>query len=210
MPTFTYKTMIIPENGPANNAITYGSGRSSNRMAEFFRPNMPADRLMGVVAEAFRQHPDSDRSKHPILSFTGVRANDALSAQTLKDPLAPIRVLAAEWGWVLLLGVGHSVNTSIHYGEKTAGRKQFIRWALTPQGINECPGFPGCSNGFQAIAPHLENVKRQVKVGKGIIQAFPLPALVTTTQKLINADPQALLCAQTDCGRCSAVRATVR
>ncbi len=32
------------------------------------------------------------------------------------------------------------------------GASNFIRWALTPKGVVECPGFPGCSAGFQAIA----------------------------------------------------------
>jgi aminoglycoside 3-N-acetyltransferase len=62
----------------------------------------------------------------------------------LDDPLAPVGALAEENGTVLLIGVNHTVNTSIHYAEKIAGRKQFIRWALTPQGVRECPGFPGC------------------------------------------------------------------
>ena len=34
MPVFTYKTMLIPEIGPLDNAIVYGSGKDTNRMAE--------------------------------------------------------------------------------------------------------------------------------------------------------------------------------
>ena len=41
MPAFTYKTMIVPENGPLNNGITYGSAKDANRMAEFFDPKTP-------------------------------------------------------------------------------------------------------------------------------------------------------------------------
>ena len=32
MPTFTYKTKIIPDVGPPNNGITYGSGKDTNRL----------------------------------------------------------------------------------------------------------------------------------------------------------------------------------
>jgi len=112
MPTFTYKTMVLPETGPLNNALTYGTGEHLNRMALFYRPDLPADRMMGVVAEALRAHPEAARSMHPILSFAGVRAASILAAQSLPDPLAPIRVLADAGGWVLLLGVTHKVNTS--------------------------------------------------------------------------------------------------
>jgi len=172
MPTFTYKTMLTPEVGPPNNGIAYGSGHDQNRMAEFYTPDMPADPSMGVVAETLRKHRNAKRSLHPILSFSGVGADKALKTQTLDEPLAPIGALTEHEGWVLLLGVDHTVNTSIHYGELLAGRKQFIRWALTPIGVVECPGFPGCSQGFQALAPHLEDLTRRVVIGAATVQAI--------------------------------------
>lgn len=206
MPAFTYKTMITPETGPPDNGITYGSGRDHNRMAEFFTPDMPADPTMGVVAEALRRHPKASRSSHPILSFAGVNAAPILEAQTSSEPLAPIQTLVDMGGWVLLLGVDHTSNTSIHYGEKLAGRKQFIRWALTPEGITECPGWSGCSDGFQALAPRLDAARRVAQVGSGLIQAYPLEEVVTAAVQAISEDGQALLCQREDCGRCEAVR----
>ncbi len=206
MPAFTYKTMITPEAGPPDNGITYGSGRDHNRMAEFFTPDMPVDSTMGVVAEALRRHPKAGRSTHPILSFAGVNAAEILAAQTLREPLAPIQSLAEMDGWVLLLGVDHTSNTSIHYGEKLAERKQFTRWALTPEGIVECPGWPGCSDGFQALASRLEAARRTARVGDGLIQAFPLGAVAAAVGDAIAEDGRALLCQREDCGRCEAVR----
>ena len=95
MPAFTYKTMLIPEVGPENNACTYGSGKDTNQMAEFFRPDMPADRLMGILAETLRTRAGAQRSTHPILSFAGINADQILEAQTLVDPLAPVGALRA-------------------------------------------------------------------------------------------------------------------
>lgn len=210
MPTFTYETMVIPETGPPFNAITYGSGKDLNRMAKFFRSDLPADRLMGAVAEALRRHPRAQRSSHPILSFAGINASQALEAQTLAEPLAPIRILVEQRGWVLLLGVDHTVNTSIHYAENCAGRKGFIRWALTPQGVLACPGFPGCSDGFQTLALHLEGVTRRVQAGPGQIQAIPLIDLADIAEMWIQADPLALLCDREDCERCQTVRALAK
>lgn len=206
MPAFTYKTMITPEAGPAENGLVYGSARDANLMAEFFTPEMPADRLMGAVPEALRRHPKARRSGHPILSFAGVNADAALDAQTCAEPLTPIHVLKNDGGWVLLLGVDHTCNTSIHYAEWMAGRKQFVRWALTPQGIVECGGFPGCSQGFEAIAPRLEGKVRRVEVGQALIKAVSLGDLVAAVQAALEEDPLALLCARADCERCNAVR----
>jgi aminoglycoside 3-N-acetyltransferase len=206
VPAFTYKTMITPEVGPPDNGIAYGSGENTNRMVQFFRPNMPADPTIGIIPETLRQYPRARRSLHPILSFAGVGTDSAIAAQTLTEPLAPIQVLTDTGGWVLLLGVDHTVNTSLHYAEKLAGRKQFTRWALTLSGIWECPGFPGCSDGFETIVPHIQNIIRQQQVGGACIQALPLQEMITMTRKLIEQDPHALLCDLPDCQRCDAVR----
>jgi len=209
MPVFTYKTMIIPEIGLPDNGLRYGSGSDTNRMAQFFQPDMPADRLMGIVPETLRKSQQARRSSHPILSFAGINAAQIIDAQSIEEPLAPIRILSELNGWVLLLGVDHTVNTSIHYAERLAARKQFVRWALTPKGITQCPCFPGCSEGFQAISLHLENVTRSVEVGKGKIIAVPLEQLVPTVVSCLKSDPLALLCSRPGCERCDAVRAAV-
>jgi aminoglycoside 3-N-acetyltransferase len=210
MPAFTYQTMITPEVGPPDNGIKYGTGRDANKMTVVFHPEMPVDRVMGVVPEALRQHPEARRSLHPILSFTGINAEVFLESQSYAEPLGPIRGLTEAGGWVLLVGVDHTRNTSIHYAERLAGRKQFIRWALTRHGIRACPGWPGCSGGFQALAPLLESVTRQVHIGSGLVQAIPLPELVETARAWIARDPLVLLCRREDCERCNEVREDVR
>ena len=209
MPTFTYKTMITPEVGPANNGIAYGTELDLNRMAEPFRRDMPADKQMGIIPETLRKHPRAKRSAHPIQSFAGIYADKFLAAQTMQNPLGPIGALVESDGWVLLLGVDHTVNTSIHYAEKLAGRRTFMRWALLPDRIIECPGFPGDSAGFEAIAPDLVTVTRVVKAGDATIRALPLRALMHVVTQRIEDDPLALLCSRETCLRCSAVRDSV-
>lgn len=208
VPTFTYKTMLTPRDGPPDNAMVYGSQGDLNRMAEFFTLKMPADPLMGVIAEVFRRQPRALRSSHPILSFAGVNADAILHAQTMADPLAPLAALEAQDGWVVLLGVNHTVNTSIHYAEKLAGRRTFLRWALTPKGVVECPGFPGCSAGFQDIAIDMERFAHRVQIGNAIVQALPLKMLFRMVIGIIKKDRLALLCQQADCERCNQIRAS--
>ncbi len=207
-PAFTYKTMIVPETGPEDNAYPYGSGKNQNYLAEYFLPEMPVDPSMGWLAETIRRHPGASRSIHPILSFCGINTAHLLATQTLEDPLAPIGALAEENGTVLLIGVNHTVNTSIHYAEKIAGRKQFIRWALTPQGVRECPGFPGCSDGFEQAAAYLQPVTRTARVGTAPLRAISLAPMLTILRDLLQEQPLALLCSSKD-ERCEAVRHSV-
>ncbi len=206
MPTFTYKTMVTPKVGPPDNGITYGFGTESDQIAEFYYPDMPADPLMGIVSETLRQHPKAHRSRHPIYSFTGVGADFALHAQTLANPFGPIQALTEAGGFTLLLGVDHTSNTSIHYAEQAAGQPQFIRWALTPQGVLECPHWPGCSYGFNQIIPWIEDITRVAQVGQATVQAIPLQGLVGSVGKLLANDHLALLCNDLSCERCRATR----
>lgn len=212
MPSFTYKAMVTPEIGPPNNALEYGNHRDANTRAEIFQPDMPADRLMGIIPETLRTHPKARRSCHPILSFTGINSEQALNSQTFDDPLAPIRILAEQQGWVLMIGTDHRTNTSIHLAERLAGRKQFVRWAMTESGIIQCAGFPGCSEGFQAIEPDLRRTGalRAVRLNSGEIYAIPLQVLIEAVQQHLHADPSALLCDYPNCLRCEATRNSLR
>jgi len=164
--------------------------------------------MMGVLPETLRHHPSATRTAHPILSFVGIHADLMLATQTLYEPLAPIGALAEQDGWVVLINVDHTVNTSIHYAEKSAGRKQFVRWALAGDRVVECPNYPGDSMGFNAIEPYIRYDTRRVAVGDGWIQAVPLQRLLDVVQALIKKDPLALLCERLDCERCMAVRIT--
>jgi aminoglycoside 3-N-acetyltransferase len=176
-------------------------------LAEPFHDTMPPDKMMGMMPYQLLYEKGVMRTSHPILSFGGVHADEILLTQTLFDPLAPIRELAEKDGWVVLLNVDHSVDTSIHYAEKLAGRGQFVRWAMTPGRILECPGFPGDSSGFNAIEEYVSSITRRVDMGDGaFIQAVPLKRLLDATVELIKIDPLALLCQRSDCERCNAVR----
>lgn len=206
MPTHTYNTMITPPSGPLNNGIMYGSAQDLNRMAEFYAPSMPADRLMGKIPELLRLRPEAKRSMHPILSFAGIRANKTLATQTLEEPFAPIRMFAEADGWVLLLGVDHTSNTTVHYAEKLAGRKQFVRWALTENGIIACPGFPGDSAGFQVIEKDMAPYIKKLQVGNALVQAMPIKKLVEVVQARLEKNPKDLLCSELACPRCNEIR----
>ena len=212
-PAFTPQCRVWPRVGPAGNAATYSGHDEENAGAEIFRPATPADASLGPVAEALRRLPGAVRSTHPLYSFAavGAGAERAMAAQSVAQPLGPIAHLA-ETGPsadVLLLGADQTANLAIHEAERRAGRKQFIRWALTPKGAVECAGCPGCPDGFNALTSHLRPFSQVAQIGSARVERLPLNDLLRTVETLIRRDPTALLCTRAACERCGAVRAVL-
>lgn len=90
-----------------------------------FEPEKAECPSMGKIANYFRTYPGVIRSHHPVVSFCayGKHAEALTRDHGLSDFLgenSPIGRLYALDGHVLLLGVGHSSNTSLHLAEYRA------------------------------------------------------------------------------------------
>jgi aminoglycoside 3-N-acetyltransferase len=113
---------------------------------------------------------------------------------------------------VVLIGVGHTSNTAIHFAEKLANRRQFMRWAIEFDEDNvearavRLPNYPGCSVGFDAIEPEIAFAATQVHIGSATVKRIPLQKLIGVVVGWISEDPNALLCNRPDCERCNAMR----
>ena len=90
-----------------------------------YQPDLTPTRSMGIIAETFRKQKGVLRSAHPHHSFCayGHQASHITDNHSLGfglgegSPLARIYDLG---GFVLLLGVGHNSNTSMHLAEYRA------------------------------------------------------------------------------------------
>jgi aminoglycoside N3'-acetyltransferase len=80
---------------------------------------------LGIVADTFWRRPGVLRGSHPFaVAAVGAHADHITSAPLVLPPHAPDSGVARVHeldGWVLLLGVDHDANTTIHLAELTAG-----------------------------------------------------------------------------------------
>jgi aminoglycoside 3-N-acetyltransferase len=144
-----------------------------------YHPNRTPTRMMGQIAEAVRNWPGAHRSDHPQMSFAALGPNaarltgDHTALENGFADASPLGALYALDGHVLLLGVGHGNNTSLHLAETRAnlpgdtekqGAAVMIdgvrQWASWEQYAYNDEDFPALGAAFEAAHPDA------VRVGK--------------------------------------------
>ncbi|TCC39680.1 AAC(3) family N-acetyltransferase [Kribbella sindirgiensis] len=186
------------------NADSWADFDTRLSQATSFRAGLPIDRWLGTIPETFRLTCSPFRTEHPLFSYqaAGPAAERLLEAQRPDWPLGPIEALDGD---VLLLGVTHTSNTTIHLAEQHLGRSRFYRYARSADGLwTELPNVPGASHHFDAIEPVLRSATKEIQIGNARIRRIPKQAVLAATRQLIEADPAALLCTTDPACRCAA------
>jgi aminoglycoside 3-N-acetyltransferase len=213
LPAFSWDLTGVP--APPGLVRPHNAVRVASSWEEFdaavaravpFTVDLPVDREIGLIPETFRRALSHHRSNHPLLSFiaAGPLADELVAAQRLDWFLGPIEALAEHDGDVLMLGVSHTSNTAIHLAEQRLGRSRFYRYAKAERGVwIELPNISGCSDSFDAIEPKLIDVTREARIANCRARRVPVQTILTVVERLIRADPSALLCKGETC-RCPA------
>jgi aminoglycoside 3-N-acetyltransferase len=159
---------------------------------------------LGVVASTFWQLPGVFRSEHP---FAFAAAGPA-AAQVLADPLplpphapeSPVGRVHELDGQVLLLGVNHDANTTIHLAEVLAGVPYRIPKSCTvlrdgrPQRL-DYEESDHCCERFALVDKWLraEGVQREGSVGRGWARLARSQDIVRVARAPLATDPLIIL-----------------
>ena len=181
---------------------------------------------MGLITETARRRPGAVRSQHPRHSVVVIGANAEeltsghLEAGALGVGSPPDR-LAKRGGYLLLVGVDHVANSTIHVAEAHA--------KVPYLGAPRSPGFPEeavvrlptgeeitvslmpiptCSRGFPKLEPLLreKGLIRYAKVGNAHSQLMRAQDVIEVATELLQRDPRTLLCDLPECWACARKR----
>ena len=189
-------------------------------MAEF-DPARSLPHKMGAIATALWRAPGALRSVHPVTSWAALGpAAEALVRDHPIDapegPDGPVGRAYALDALVLLLGVDHDANTTVHLAEclldmphlrelpdrfparDESGRRCFLPVAKTTK----------CSDGFAKLGTQLEaaGVVRYGSIGRARAELVRSRDVVRVASELLARDPTALLCDDPACVHCPTSR----
>ena len=182
----------------------------------------PAAADLGVLADTFWRMPGVRRSTHPFaFAARGPRAEDVVVGPLPLPPHAPgspvDRVHALD-GRVLLLGVGHDGNTTLHLAELMAGVPYRVTNAITvlQEGVPvriEYGENDHCCRRFELADGWLRSagLQKEGKVGHAHARLFRSQDLVRLAIEELAREPLRFLHSRDEaCAECDEARDSVQ
>jgi aminoglycoside 3-N-acetyltransferase len=172
----------------------------------------------GSFGEMVRLDTRGFRSLHPVISWAaiGTRAKEYTEdvplddADGLDSPLG--QVYKRGKAQILLVGVDHIKNTSLHLAESLAGSPHYLqsttRYLIDDNNWGTIKGIGGCSGGFHKIRGLIDFVKYEIKgkVGDSLTILIEQKPFVDAARDALIKTPHALLCDNPSCRDCSQAR----
>jgi len=166
----------------------------------FHPASSPADVDLGVVARTFWRLPDVQRSRHPFaFAAAGPRAEEVLAdglplpPHRPESPVGRVRDLD---GHVLLLGVDHDADTTVHLAELEAGVPYRLLKTTTVEqdGRSVRVGYgenDHCCARFTCVGEWLDarDLQRVGPVGHGTARLIRSRDVVSTVVERLTPDP---------------------
>lgn len=212
---------VGPEGALAMPVFTYGLVGSEYDTP--FHPVRSVSRT-GALTELFRKRPEVRRSLQPTHSVAvwGRGAETYIQGHLQTSALgqnSPFHKLAQKEAQVLLIGVGFTSLSLLHVGEvihhvyyrdifcwKHRGWQPHARMERDNGTVEtvELREVPGCSTHFSALAPvaEQEGLIRQGALGQAPVKIFSSRALLDLTGRVLDRQPDFLLCPAGTCPAC--------
>ncbi|WP_224367801.1 AAC(3) family N-acetyltransferase [Hyalangium versicolor] len=188
-----------------------------------FDPRSTPTADMGITAELFWRQPGVVRSTHPGGSFAaqGPHAEEICRPQPLSPPHGPDSPVGRVHdldGQVLLLGVTHSEDTTLHMAEAVA----HVPYSVSHPCVVEADGVARtemiaetdhCCTGFRRADEWLlsRGLQRMGKVGNAEARLCNSRDVVAVAVEHLAADPLIFLCpVSAGCEECNLARASVQ
>jgi aminoglycoside 3-N-acetyltransferase len=213
-------TLMAPFFNPANRLRADSDPVNFAGPEEPFREDTADVSTVGILAQRLGSRTGARRGAHPSLSFAAVGHNAAFLTENApfhypfgtNGPLARLHQLN---GRILLLGVGHTVNSSIHLAEVWADAPYARRKCAVRTGEEtwvEMEGSPECSAGFARIEPILRQARivKSGYVGNASSQVMRAQFVVSMAMEMLRGRPDCLLCENPACEHCALARKMTR
>jgi aminoglycoside 3-N-acetyltransferase len=188
-----------------------------------FDPRTTPTTDMGIVAETFWRKRGVVRSAHPGGSFAaeGPHADAICAPQPLSPPHGPDSPVGRVHdldGQVLLLGVGHGEDTTLHLAEAIAG----VPYSVSHPTVVAIDGKAAtidiaetdhCCRNFALADEWLRasGAQREGQVGHGHARLVDAKAIVAEAVARLREEPLLFLCRpEVGCEQCDLARASVR
>ncbi len=162
----------------------------------------------GLIPETFRRRREAVRSLHATHSVAAIGAaaeevtREHIDSITPCDEQSPYGLLAGlDEAYILLIGVGHESNTTLHHVEELAGVDYHLQ-RLPCRSLISAGGSSfertiflhryGQPRKFNAIEPVLveRGIERRARIGQAEIRLVHTRGLVRTGLRCLRADPR--------------------